>query len=454
MPYINQTSNLANHGKALSSQGVVDMVSRLSQACPQTEEHNISLANRFSIYTDISSELKYTQWICTDGTNVPVTLDKRHPISQLTCGQVGTVTASLDDIKSMKLPDGLVDPEKVAGLWDKHSATPYILPGQNFLLDGCDNLCESFRRGVNDLLYSRETWWDKKDINTSIGATLVRLYQSDVATPGEISIGCCPTCSNGPIKIQGGPYSSLCPFCLNRVYVADVLLLASELKDDPSGTLASNRVMLVLEHLSVINNVEQLTETDPTALGNIVYVVDGPLGIFGHAQWLNSSMLIFLQSVFKYLGAAGIRCPVIMGIIKTGVLVEHFNCLSPYIEKNNLFCIDEEYAQQHVQSKWVWAQRGYGQDFAYKSNAGDMFIFNLPYSDYGTGDQESQNCEAKWAQYPTLGAALDFINEYRSDRYPNSIFPMIVAHEFTAFSAARAKEVVEDLLNSYCSKEA
>ena len=155
------------------------------------------------------------------------------------------------------------------------------------------------------------------------------------------------------------------------------------------------------------------------------------------------------QEISKpWLGCAdlknmGLEQPVVVGIQKTGYLVDHANLINRFVPSNRIFPVSDDYRYDLINSgitsrgKYGFgSETYYGQDFIYVSPTGRVYVIGLPYpfkSKESANDFPREKVEL--ARYPTLDRALSLINYYECDMYSNSLVPIILAHRLTSISA-------------------
>jgi hypothetical protein len=174
----------------------------------------------------------------------------------------------------------------------------------------------------------------------------------------------------------------------------------------------------------------------------MAFFIDGPLAIFGNPAWMHRSIMIFLQEINRKLEKYGQPPLTVIGLQKTGQVVDHVTLIDRFIPKNRILAINDEYRYQYILSGRDPSGQGfgfetyYGQDFIYKTESGRTFVFALPYP-YASKDTPGIDfikAKIKFENYPQLTKALKLITYLESDLYENAIVPIALAHRFTAIS--------------------
>ena len=261
----------------------------------------------------------------------------------------------------------------------------------------------------------------------------------------------CPNCEKGPIEVEDVPHPQHCPYCSMEVYPSDCLRLWEEVSDHQSNGVALSRFMLVIEHMLPIHYVRYLLENSLSLPSSIAFFIDGPLAIFGTAQWLNFVIMNYFHEVNKRLSSAGLPNLLIIGLQKTGQVADHVNLIERFVQPNRIFAISDEYRYSHILMGQDRASDGfgygtyYGQDFIYKTHSGRIFIFALPYpfaSKHEPGIDFIHTKTQLWL-YPELPVALALINHFETDLYKNAVVPIALAHRYTAISLAPGGRVLD-----------
>ncbi len=194
-----------------------------------------------------------------------------------------------------------------------------------------------------------------------------------------------------------------------------------------------------------------LAKKAPLLLSGLAFFVDGPLAIFGTAAWLHRSFMIFLQQVNRRLAKFKLDPMLIIGLQKTGQIVDHVNFIDRFIPNNRLYPIDDDYRYKYIfpgrrpSAGGFGFETYYGQDFIYKTATGRTFVFSLPYpvpskEELGI-DFVREKIRLDW--YPQLPKALALINHFESDLYRNAVVPIALAHRYTAISLQPGGHVLD-----------
>ena len=163
----------------------------------------------------------------------------------------------------------------------------------------------------------------------------------------------------------------------------------------------------------------------------------------------------FLYQTQMALKVMGLRPPLIVGLSKTGKLVDHAKYMGRYITGNKVVVVSDDYRAQYVGGNipksggGFGAHNYYGQSFIYWTATGAVYVFDLPYpfpSKDASSNFRHEKSEAH--RYSQLGSAVALIDYYRSDEYENAVVPVVLAHKFTAISAGLGEAMIDALVPS------
>lgn len=168
-------------------------------------------------------------------------------------------------------------------------------------------------------------------------------------------------------------------------YPTDCLRVWEDVSDYQSNIEALTRVMNVTEQLMPIHYMRYIAEKSLASLGNVAFFIDGPLAVFGNAAWLHGSIMRYLADVNQRLAQIHQPRLLIIGLQKTGQVVDYFQLVERFLPADRLLAIDDEYRYQYILAGHDPAGNGfgfetyYGQDFLLKTKSGRTFVFALTY---------------------------------------------------------------------------
>jgi len=267
----------------------------------------------------------------------------------------------------------------------------------------------------------------------------------------ESRSGQCPSChAEHPFELTKTTPLDKCPSCGEMVYATDWLRLHEDVSDFGNNTSAITRMMNAIEHLLLVATIQQAFLADPRALGKIAFILDGPLAVFGQPAKLSFRIQEFLFKVNERLKALGVEQLLLIGLQKTGEVMDHVNLLSRFLPNNRFRVLDDAYRYEYIKgndapAKNFGFETYYGQDFLFKTGKGQMFCFGVPYP-FPTKSNSTEFSARKVDvnNYGSLLArACDVIRHFELDLYRSAIVPVALAHRHASISIVPGGKVLD-----------
>lgn len=455
MPYENELANKTAHGDFIKNpeiQGFLDTCEYLTPP-DETEAQNLISVFRPSIRLESPYQIELV--LATDGSNYESALRDQIPSARLGYLKLGAVLFSLKEFAHLR-EGSFVDPFKVATLQDNNTALTFVLPSSNVRLKGKNSVRDSFRAALDEQLLSEKTRFDPKNFHTSLRSTLFHLASRrpgnlGTGNPFKLKLHKCPSCENGPIELEDKLEQQFCPHCGAPVYPSDCLRIWEDVTDYQSNQVALSRLMIVLEHLIPIHYIRFIEQKTLLSLNKIAFFVDGPLAVFGNPAWLHRSIMIYLHEVNTKLAKYRQPPVLIIGLQKTGQIVDYLGLIDRFLPSDRLFAIDDEYRYKYILANRDPSKGGfgfetyYGQDFIFKTQQGRAFVFALPYPYPSKEEPGSDFIHEKtdWARYPTLPTAIELLENLQTELYRDAVVPIALAHRYTAISLQPGGRVLD-----------
>jgi len=414
------------------------------------------LRSQFQPYTLDGDDHPIDFTLATDGSVYESLIDPRLPSTRACYVKVSSVLIKMTEFRGLTEPEfGLIDPFRIAKLKENNNALTVALPSSNLRLKGQKSPRSTFRKKLDDFFHSTRTWFDPADSATSLAATyetLATLRKGQKAPPGTVHVHKCPNPDCGepghsvPIN---KPYH--CPACGEPIYTTDSLRLWEEVEDFRSSMEASSRFMTYLEHFLPVHYMRFLLARSPAVLAKTAFFVDNPLAIFGNAAWIHASIMPFFHQMREDLKAKGLKPPLIIGLQKTGQLVDFGSLITRSLTPRTCFPVTDDFRQDYIGTiksrNGFGSESYYGQDFYVKTYTGKLFVLSLPYP-FETKllpglDFDTEKC--KRANYPDLGRACSLLEEVETDLWQNALAPVALAHRYTAISLVPSGRILDIL---------
>lgn len=235
--------------------------------------------------------------------------------------------------------------------------------------------------------------------------------------------------------------------------MTDWLRLHEGISDFGDNTVAITRMMNCVEHLLLAAFIQQVFDADAFALSKMAFVMDGPLAIFGQPAKLHARIMDFIFKVNTRLSELNQEPLLVMGLQKTGEVMDHANLISRFLPKGVIRVLDDTYRNEYIKGSEAPAanfgnETYYGQDFLFKTERGRMFNFAIPYM---AANKETKSNGERFSEYKIkvesygslIGRACDFIRHFELDLYESAIVPVALAHRHASISIVPGGKVLD-----------
>ncbi|MCB0015138.1 MAG: DNA double-strand break repair nuclease NurA [Anaerolineales bacterium] len=459
MPYSGELANKASHFDIVKNPDVEEFLNACDYLTIPSDEEGARIADRFRKVPPFPEMILPNSIIAFDGSRHESSILDRLPSTRVGYIKVSSVLIKLDEFDALKVGRH-VDPFRVAKLQENSSSLTLTVPSANIRWQGKATVRDGFRAAVDAYFLGEKTRFKADDPRTSLRTTLFHLAHRrpgniGTATAESLRVNRCPSCGAGPLGLRDVPEQQRCIHCQAEVYPTDSLRLWEEVADYQSNISAITRLMLVIEQLLPMHYIRYMVENGAIdSLAQTAFFMDGPLAIFGTPAWLHGSIMRYINEVNAQLATRKQKRLLIIGLQKTGQLVDHLQLIERFIEPGSIFPVDDEYRYQYIFAGRDPAGNGfgyetyYGQDFIYKTATGRTFVMALPYpfahKRAATGIDFNQ-AKVDFRHYKELPRALALIDHFETDLYENAVVPIALANRYTAISLAPGGKVLDIL---------
>lgn len=389
--------------------------------------------------------------IAADGSTYSEPIDKKFPSTQVGYVKTSFMAFDMGDYNGLVKPGSpFVDPYAAASLHNKARAVAFTLPGSNVRYKGL-RVQDGFRRAVYEQLSDERTQIPRGGF--SVKDMLYHLEE------GQIVIEKCPSCgAAGPHLFKKGEDERECASCKVVVYVTDSLRIHEQISDQGDNSSAITRFMNAVEHLQLATLLKAMADNSLSTVSGAAIIVDGPLALFGQPARYHASIQVFYNKLFERCAAADLPPPLIMGLQKDGMVMEHARALSSHL-KSGTFCpVSDEYRAKFINgiaplTDNFGHETYYGQDFIYKTDNGRIFDVCLAYpfankqnrKEFSGQKADPQNYD-RW-----LARAFALIRHLEFDLYENSVVPVALAHRHASISLSPGGTLLDVLTKKHLS---
>jgi len=360
-----------------------------------------------------------------------------------------TIAAVLIDLKliSQLEKEDIIDP-KLFRKTENPATQESCFPGCNITLDNDKDAKSSLRKAIF------EDFQNNRSLNG--GETILETYEHLL----NIKIEKFPEAKKPDSPIEGvekemeygfGIYT--CPYSGEPLYSTDALRLHELM--NPSGTNGElfGQIMSTLEKLWLVNILRSCEQKNLlSTLRRIAFIIDGPLAVFSTSSWLTKVIEAELWRINEKQKIINEQDMMILGIEKSGIFFNHFKDIdtskegTPDVFPNqSALLLTDEYIKKNIifsESIKPYGQDTYfGRKFFYKAASGQRIVpviawFNKEQKDIST---------AKPEQFTRLADVITLLDMVVSNRYPNSLSPIISAHAEAAIPLNIGTRLFEDI---------
>jgi hypothetical protein len=390
------------------------------------------------------SHLGQSMWtprwtMATDSSPFEHVVDPAFPSTRLVFTQMSAVLVDLQRLRTRIGP--FVDP---AAIRDAQEATVMagVLPSSNLVRTDGTPPMRAFREAVDGLLRTRHV--EGRSLFEILGE--VQANRADTGGHALASVPRCPACrtelrtaEDQPLLFDTG--GTRCPSCSEEILFTDLLRAHESFREHGENGEACGRVMSVAERLITLGFLDHIHARMRGMVGDVALVTDGPLALFGEVAKLKTGLLRRMQVVADELRHADLRLPVIVGIEKTGVFVEHARAIRSHIPPETLMAPDRHYVERYITFRGSphGSETYYGRHFFYRSRDRRVYVITVPpLGRLGALPNEPFRPQ----DYPTLACTCALIEAIGTRLYDDATIPLVLAHRFAAFPAETAGDVL------------
>jgi hypothetical protein len=360
-----------------------------------------------------------------------------------------TIAAVLIDLKliSQLEKDDIIDP-KLFRKTETPATQESCFPGCNIILDNDKDAKASLRKALFEAFSGNRSFQD--------GETILETYEHLL----KIKITNDPNAKRpeSPIEwveseMEYGYGEYICSESGEPLYSTDALRLHELM--NPSGTNGEmfGQIMATLEKLWLVNFLRSCEKKEYLAtLRRIAFIIDGPLAVFSTSSWLTKVIEDELWRINEKQKSINGHNMMIIGIEKSGVFFNHFEDIDTSKEgipnvfpPQSALLLNDEYIKKNIifsESTKPYGQDTYfGRKFFYKAASGQRIVpviawFNKEQKDIRTAEPE---------QFNRLNDVMELLDKVASNRYPNSLSPLIAAHAQASIPLNMGTRLFEDI---------
>jgi len=379
-----------------------------------------------------------------DGSNYESIIDKRFPSRKVGYIKISTVLLEMEhynDLASSEV-SRYVDPMAVARLQKDTTSISLAIPGSYVQFKDDSSPFETMRRTLLNGFKSEHSQLDNITLLDTLFELALRIDKAlHEKTERFFHVEKCPNrgCDAKYIKVPFLPGFTNCPKCKKSVFATDILRVHEAFSNTGDNTTVYSRVRNVLEHIVLFHTIFYVWKNDIQYLSELGVIMDGPLAIFGEGADFHRALMLMYQEMRDDCQQYGYNPPLIIGITKTGRVVEHFMAIKHLMPDRTIFPINDKYRYQFINEvddisgKKFGIETYYGQDFLIKTARNRQFIINVSYP-FGRKVGNFHNEKVKLENYLQFESVVKLIMTFETDMYENALTPVILAHKHASIS--------------------
>lgn len=451
MPYVRETAGKGGHADFIRNPDVQAFLDGCDYLREPSDEEGKALASRFEVAPKSIPPKLPRFVVASDASKSDTPINDKLPSTQIGFLKVSHVLISMDAYAGLIDPENrFVDPFKVAEMHRSASPLTFTMPGSNIRYKGIKSVRHGFRQALFDQLST-----NRGDDRSPM--ILVNSLRAIVGSKLEISK--CPDCGSESTTFKFASSDvETCSVCKANVFISDWLRLHEGISDFGDNSSAMTRMMNAIEHLMLGAYIKQVFDIHPGALADIAFVMDGPLALFGEPAKLSFRLQELIYTVNERLKQLGLSPMLVIGLQKTGGVMNHALLLERFLGDGLLRIIDDDYRNEYITgsdspSANFGNETYYGQDFLFKTERGRIFNFALPYpfpdKNINGGGKAFASAKVELARYgEQIQRACDLIRHFEMDLYDNAIVPVALAHRHASISMIPGGKVLNLLVRS------
>lgn len=452
MPYARETAGKGGHADFVRNPDVVAFLENCTYLREPSDAEAKAIGALYQPAPNVTPALLPRYVLASDASKSDTPITDNLPSTQVGFLKVSHILVDMNKYAGLIDPaNRFVDPFKAAEIHREGSPVTFTMPGSNVRYKGHKSVKDGFRHALFDQLSIDRS---EKGAGRSLAQVLVELEAQQT-----LVIESCPACKQaGGFTFTTSQLEFDCTSCGGAVYATDSLRLHEGISDFGDNASAMTRMMNAVEHLMLAAFIMEVRSQQPALLSELSFVMDGPLAIFGEPAKLSQRLQRLIYQVNQQLFQEGRSQMLVLGLQKTGGLMDHAKLLERYLPTGSLRLVDDEYRNTYITGADSPAanfgnETYYGQDFIFRTERGRIFNFAIPYpfvdKTHGGGGAGYANAKAELPRYGNLvKQACDLIRHFEMDLYESAIVPIALAHRHASISLVPGGKVLDLMVRS------
>lgn len=302
------------------------------------------------------------------------------------------------------------------------------------------DIATSWREAIDHLFRTKKI--EVNRLNQSLLDLLLLVHGEPGKPAPAVPVNCpCDDCPATDVAI--GRDGGACSSCDEHLYPVDMMRIHEEVVEEGTNETALGRLMSVVELLVLVGLTSLLWEQSRgELLGSTLFIVDGPLAMYGPPAKLRARALDFFQAMTATTPGPG---PYLCGLEKTGAMADYARQLARHdvLAPGELLVCDQEVIDTVTNSTnaiGYGKETYWGRKFIYRARDGRVVVPTVMPTTGAAYDAHGGQPGPEG--YPTLPAILDVIDRTGSSMYTDGIIPVAAAHGKAAFPIGVGTDVL------------
>lgn len=331
-----------------------------------------------------------------------------------------------------------VDPYEVARAVNTALVTLDLPVAGAYTREGVD-ITASWREALDQLFRTKKI--EVNRLNQTLLELLFLLHGKPGGPASTVPVNCPTEDCSKDVRV---PLAGIkCNACDIWLFPTDVLRIHEEVSEEGTNQSALGRLMSVVELLVLVGLATLLWEQSrKELLPTTLFIVDGPLAIYGPPAKLRGRALDYFQAMAATTPGVG---PFVCGIEKSGAMVDYARQLARHdvLVPGDLLVCDEDIIARvtNATNARAYGKETYwGRKFVYRALDGRVVVPTVMPPSGAPYDANGGQPDPK--DYPTLAAILDVVDRTGSSLYVDGIIPVAAAHGKAAFPIGVGTDVL------------
>lgn len=444
MPFRSERANRLGHVPIVNNQRVQEAFARwaIQHTSTKSREELTGLVIPIESLPNTGAQDVANFALSVDGSDTEVEATREYPTIKVGYIRIAAGLVDIEQLRESGRSD-FVNPRKLRQS-HQHAAFDGAFPGSGLAASDKSGR-DTWREEVNRFLFESRI----DNISTlTLADMLLDIHTESGDTAKWVKLGKCPSCgveaSNAKLLVGLDP--SACSNCQSPIYLADLLRTHEEFSEEGSNIGPLTRLMNVAERLATAGYMRILAENRHglSMMNQTLFITDGPLALFGPVAPLKRQFQSYIARLQTQYNETGKHLPLLVGIEKTGAMVDHAELISEHIPPGSIVPLSTEYINRIIARPLhnnYGVDEFYGRRFIYKTTANDTLVITLPpmgeYAPYGGVGLEHPT------HYPTLGRICVTLDAIRTRLYDNALIPLALAHSAASLPLGVGESVLK-----------